>query len=69
MSKTKMQLVLNNKPVKVWAQVVIKFAQKIMKVKKHPCCIDLCAFRSLIKASCLKPFSDSNFEVKNYLLL
>ena len=31
--------------------------------------VELCAFSCLRKASCLKPFSDSNFGVKNYLFL
>ena len=60
------ELCVNNKPVKVWARLVIKVAREWWK-KEHPCSNTLRAFRCIVKG-----FSWSLFIiicVSNYLFL
>ena len=56
----------NEKPVKIWTQLVIKVAMK-ESVRVLSVLVSLSAFRCPRKASGLKSFSDST--VKNYLCL
>ena len=58
----------NNKPVQIGLNWSLKFCKKTL-TEKQPCCIELCAFRCLGKASSLKPLSDSILCINKCLFL